>query len=156
MTERLPLSYKQIKDILNVLQRVHAKMGTICKAAGVAMGETKVGLLLDTLAQRQQQSAEFIDASQNSAEDKVLETWIQFVPIERVEQLLHEMQANAIRAEDLPEYVLKTQQEIAELIPTVQDEPASERVKEFLQSLADREYAEAKHSSGAMLGLDDV
>lgn len=156
MTERLPQSYQQITDIIQILRRVHAELSMLSKATGVTLGETRAGLLLATLSNRQQQMVDFLETSQSGATEKVLATWIQFVPIERIEQLLQEMQATTVVGEDLPEYILKTQQEIAALIPVVQDESAAEEVNEFLQALADREHAEAKLSSEAALGMDDV
>lgn len=156
MTERLPESYQQITDIIHILRRVHEEMSNLCKAAGATQGETKVGLLLASLAERQQHMVEFFDTSKNAADEKVLATWIQFVPSERVQQRLELMQATETTPNDLPKQVLEVQQDIAELVSVIQDEPASEDVKQFVQALADRESAEAKLSSETVLGADDV
>lgn len=156
MTGKMPQSYQQIKDIIQILRRVHTEIGNLCKAGGATLGDTKVGLLLETFAQRQQHMVKFLDTSERGADDKVVETWIQFVPDEQVENRLKSMQAVETRPEEFPKHVIGVQQEIAELIRTVKDEPESEEVKEFLQALADREHAEAKLSSEALLGVDDV
>lgn len=156
MTEPLPHSYQQIQDVLQILRRVHFEIGSLCKAAGATVGETKTGLLLATLAERQQDMAELLDTSQASADDKILTTWIQFVPNEQIEQQLQSMQATETGPDDLPTQVVKVQQAIAELIPVIEDESSSEGVNQFLQSLADREHAEAKFSSRAILGQDEI
>jgi len=156
MTERLPESYQQITDIIHILRRVHEEMSSLCKAAGATRGETKSGLLLKTLAERQQHMVDFFETSRHAADEKVLATWIQFIPSERVQQRLKIMQAAETSADDLPKNVIEVQQDIAELVSVIHDESASDEVKQFVQSLVDRESAEAKLSSETVLGVDDV
>lgn len=156
MNERLRQSYQQIKDIIQILRRVHDEMNKICKTASATQGETRLGLLLEALAERQQHMVVFFDTSQFGADEKILETWVQFVPSEQVERHLQTMQATETTPEDIPNQVLQVQQDIAELIPVIEEESESEEVGEFVQTLADREHAEAQLSSETVLGADDL
>jgi len=155
MNEELPRSYQQVKDIIHILRRVHGEMSQLCKAAASAQGETKTGMLLNTLAERQQHMVGFFDTSEDDADKKILETWVQFVPSEHVEQHLRKMEAVETGPEDLPYRIQQIQHDIAELISVIEDESDTAKTRDFIHSLGDRELAEAKHTSEAIVEIDD-
>lgn len=155
MNEELPRSYQKIKDIIHILRRVHDEMSQVCKAAASAQGENKTGMLLNTLAERQKHMVDFYDTSEVDADKKILDTWVQFVPSEHVEQHLRKMEASETAPEDLPYRIQEIQHDIAELISVIEDESDTEKTRNFVHSLGDRELAEAKHTSEAIVEIND-
>ncbi len=157
MNEGIPRSYQQVKDIIHILRRVHEEMSQLCKTAAGDQEETKLTLLLKRLAERQQQMVEFFDTSETDEGRKIRETWIQFVPSEHLEQHLHRLEALDAGPGEIPYQIQEIQHDISELISVIiEEESDTEKARDFMQSLADRELAEAKQTSEAIVELDDL
>lgn len=156
MIEKLPRSYEPVQNVMVMLQRCHARVAAICRDAADTPGETKIGMMLQSLARHQQDLSDFMASSQVEAEEKVLTTWLQFVPNEWIEETLDALEANAGSPQELSNQVAQLQNQIGELLHVLQDESASDDVNEFLQALVDREHATAKQISEAVLGMEDM
>lgn len=156
MNEDQAESYQQVAEIITHLAELHAKAAQLCRVASTSISDEQEALGATTLADRQQDLAEFLERTRSEAEKSVLTTWSQFIPNEPIEALLDQMRQELTSFDVLAEYVIDMQNEIANAIEVVADGSSSPQVQEFLESVATREHAEAKFVSEAELGIQDV
>jgi hypothetical protein len=154
MAEKRAQSYQQVDQILEMLEQIHSEAGSMCARVRALAGGTRYGTLAAIFAERQEAMASLVAESRTLLVDTTGMTWIQYVPTDGIDRALEAIKSGTRNPADLPGMVVTLQNEISSMLESVRGESPSAELDEFLETLAAREWAEAKAITEAQEDTD--
>ena len=150
------MAYAQLREVFHRIHRVHEEAARCC--AHLADGsDRRLSLLADLFRKRERAFARRLKAFEVGAHASLLDTWVQYVPFEGVEETLADLQADQAQGSSATlKTCLELQQRIARFLRELADNLSAPKVQEFIQSLADSEESAAKDFGMAMLTENDA
>lgn len=151
------MSYEKVRDILESIQQTNGRVLTHLDGLEVTSDEQTYQLLVDQVKSHQQVLQQQMRSSQFEEPESILDTWIQYVPEEQLENTAAEiMQLGGDSLEELAEKVLAYMNAVTAFLSTIAEQSSSDEVQEFLSSLAVREQKAVEEYAKSLLGLRDV
>ncbi|MCC5865456.1 MAG: hypothetical protein JJU31_10085 [Wenzhouxiangella sp.] len=150
------MRYKTVRDILNEASALHDKLAALSYRAAEASKDRRSGLVLDYLADHQNQLRKAITAFEDDAAERVMATWFDRSP----ELDLPEVQATDLAdvndLEALIEKVVEFHDRITELYANLRDQSRAQEVRAVFASLAELERHEKMELTHSTRQLQDI
>lgn len=148
------MTYKQLREVLGAVQRVHAEAAGCCTDVRDTPDE-RLRLLADFFRRQEDALGQRLTTSgppEAPEMPDVLDTWVQFVPTKRIDDALTALCAARDRgASATLKRCLDLQGEIVEFFRQLAENLDAPRAREML-----RDLAESEHSGLRQLGLADT
>ncbi len=150
------MAYAQLREVFHKIHRAHRDAARCC--AGLTdESDSRLALLAEIFRKRERDFARRLKAFEDSEHASLVETWIQYVPFEGVEDALTALQAESDRASSTTlEKCLELQQQLARFLRELAENRSAPQVEEFLQSLADAEENAARALGAAIVTENDI
>ena len=150
------MAYAQLREVFDKIRRVHQEAAQCC--ANLADGpDQRLSLLADLFRKRERAFARRLKAFEVSEHASLLDTWVQYVPFEGVDETLAALQADRAQGSSATlKACLELQQRIARFLRELADNLSAPKAHDFLQSLADSEESAVKDFGMAMLTENDA
>lgn len=129
-------TYLQVRDVLCRIREAHQKLRDALEQAQFLSADLWTQLILDTLRKHEQESQRILARHQESADEKLLDTWLQYVPDSELFEALTTVEITPdSSASHVVEHKLQFDQKLLELLRQLAEESGVPRVREFFQSL---------------------
>ncbi len=146
----------QLREVFEKIQRVHREAAS-CYADMTALPDRRLAMLGEVFRRREQVFARRLMAFKANEHPSVLDTWVKYVPFDRVEEALAAIQAEREKdPEACLQQCLELQQRLARFLREMADKLSAPNVREFLEGLADCEEKAVRDFWFAMLTEHDA
>jgi rubrerythrin len=130
------MSFDQIKDILKDLRSFHSDVAEFYQRTQDQSGRERIKMLLDYMIKREKTFEEVLDRFLETADQNVLETWVQFTPSQPVTDYLASLKSQPIHSiENLVKIASEIDQHLLAYYQTLINTAPREDVREALQNL---------------------
>lgn len=136
-------NFEQVKDLLDHGRKVHAELRKFYDCLNEQHQQERVKMVLDYLSRHEQNREEALERFEHDARKGILDTWMQYAPSSKVEEMLK----NCVIAPDMSvDEVVKLGMDfdnaLVELYRDAAREAEEEHVKELFQDLVNMENEE--------------
>jgi hypothetical protein len=130
------MSFDQVKDILKDLRSFHGHVAAFYQRTSDQSGRERIKMLLDYMIKREQTFEEVLDRFLKTADQNVLDTWIQFTPPQSVTDYLSSLKSQPIHSiETLVNIASEIDQHLLGYYQTLINTAPRADVREALQNL---------------------
>lgn len=158
MEEKDPLTYKQIREILAYIQRVHHEAAKCCMEISSDAGE-RPRLMADLFRQHEETLEQHLKSLEKEPCRSILDMWVQYVPVREIEKKLNAFRSENIRSAHSIETLnrcIELQQEIVECFRQMVESKETHRAEAFLGKIYDFEESILKKMSMASTMQQDA
>ena len=149
------MAYEQVKNIVHDLARKHLAASDACRGEhGITNANARKKLLLEHLEAFEVEVYARLEIDNEATPNEILETWIQYVPMESVDDSLKRLEY--AEGADKPQRLLDFHQSVTDLLKTISDQVESEEVSEFFESLTEIEETFSRQCAVAQTGEADI
>lgn len=131
------MSYQQIREILDAIRKFHRQLRQELEDTYPDTEDPRSKFLMRSLRRGEKEMDMALARYKNEGESSVLDTWIQYVPSEELEDL---MLTGHLPAHSSPDEILRWKQNVDEALAAfyhqLGDQVSSPKAKELLESLA--------------------
>jgi hypothetical protein len=144
------MSYKTVHDVLTCLQKHYAKIAAALDEAEFFANSADEEAAVNALRHDERRVAEAMGDSANNGSEKTNQTWLQYVPSERVQESaeeLLELCENGGTIEQLEQTKLEFDEAVQDFVRTIAEQVNAPSVRERLDSLAEYFASRARQES---------
>ncbi|TVQ36377.1 MAG: hypothetical protein EA370_08295 [Wenzhouxiangella sp.] len=150
------MRYKTVQEILDQAVVLHDKLAKCSRAAAGAQDKQRLSLVLDYLADHQEQLRKAIESFEDDAPDRVMTTWFDRSPELELPEVKTDDLAEIDDVESLVEQVVEFHDRIIELYGNLRDQAHIREVREVFANLADLERHEKMELIQSTRQLQDL
>ena len=133
------MTYKTIREIIDYVRAAHRKAARCCREATHASSD-RTSMLADLFRDREAVQADALRKFEETGQQELLETWVQFVPSEEMGRALGALRTST--GEDpaaMLRRCLELQEQIVDLFRHLAEVAGSPEVRELFSKLAELE-----------------
>lgn len=131
------MSYQQIREILEAIRKFHRQLRRELEEAYPDTDDVRSKYLMRSIRRSEKEMDVALARYQKEGEGAVLDTWIQYIPSEELEEL---MLTGHLPMDSSPDEILEWKQKVDEALAAfyrqLGDQVSSPKAKELLESLA--------------------
>lgn len=145
-------SYKTVRDILSQISRWHKELLELCCEGEEPEPNDPFRPLVDYLAMHERSAKKVLDRFEPRERDAILNTWLQYVPAERVEEVFIKRNVSrSMTSEEIVEMILEFDNALVELYESLANQAqAPPRINEVFQNLLEmQEWQRARNAFSA-------
>ena len=144
------------RNLLDAVKQFHEKVALYCEKNARINKDERVRMLLDYISRHENHLAEALEAYEDQAREKVLNTWFRNVP-EKLADVPGEPPLNPdSSADEVIAWALKMDNTIIELYQSMGAEAEIADVKKVVNALLDMENREKLKMVRSALRIDDI
>lgn len=134
-------SYKTVRDILDRISRWHRELLEYCCEGEEPEADDPFRPLVDYLITHERGAKRVLDRYEPGERDAILNTWLQYVPAERVEEVFTKRKlSQTMSSEEVVAMILEFDEALVELYKTLANQAqAPPRINMVFQSLLEME-----------------
>ena len=142
------MAYTQLHDIIKHVRTYHRKLEDSYEALAEETGDERLRLLLDSLEDYEDELKRVLTRYSNEEHAGLLETWIQYDPIDHLRAALDEADLRPdMSLEEIAEQSQKFDRAVVEFYRQVADQVSAPRVQELVEALLMLEESkQARHA----------
>lgn len=149
------MAYEQVRTIIHDLSRKHLAASEACRGKeGIVEPSPRTKLLLEHYEAFEANVFMQLEQDYESTPIEILEAWIQYVPMEPVDEALQKLETSD--AEEKPQLLLEFHQTVKQLLETISAQVSSEKISDFFRSLTEMEDSFSRQCSVAQSREDEI
>ena len=130
------MTYQQVRDVISQMRKAHQRIRDALEEPQSESPDPRTRMMLEALQQEEQELQKVLARSGAQEDDGLLDTWLQYVPDEEVQQVLACMEFAAdMPADEIVARKREFDQAMADLLRRLADETSVPRVEEFFRRL---------------------
>lgn len=147
-------TFEQVQDVLEHARLLHERLAGYYRQLEAVTANERVHMLLDYLQDHEQRLLEGLAAYQQEGPDTVLDTWLQYVPEQRM-PLLPEKVEQGVTVEEALQLALDCKDYLIELYRGVATRADLPQTREAFSELMKKEMHERRQIAKNVLRLDE-
>lgn len=137
------LRFEQAKDVIEYCTKLHHDIGEFYKSLGEEVEQQRVKMLLEYLSRHETHLEESLESYEQAASDKILNTWLQFVPSSGIEESIKAFSVNpAMSVDEVVDKTIEFDNALINLYKEVINETSEPTIRAVFQNLVDLEDRE--------------
>ena len=150
-------TYTPVREIVGYLQTVHNALHQQCRRLAAKASDHKPRMLLETLAQHEENLCQTLGSTAEEQSDEILDTWIQYLPSEPIDEQLTALRSLAPGGwDEVAESILNTHNYIIDFCQRIVRQLAAPHVEEFFLSLANLEEKNNKRLANDLNSMREL